>query len=561
MTMKRTIPLIIASAALLGSLSSCDKFLDRLPDNRTEINTVEKVRKLMVTAYASRTFARHFEYASDNVELYTENNNSTSVLIEQNYAWEPMTEADNESNVNVWQGYYGMIATANAALQAIEEMGSPAEVLPYKGEALLCRAYAHLCLTMMYCLPYHPEHASEYLGVTYMSGPETTLNPVRHRGTLQEDYEKIQKDIEEALPLIDDEAYTVPKYHFNKKAAYALATRFYIYSNQWRKAVDAADVVLGSDPAGMLRDWAATNRLAWDYGARTLDFVDASYKCNLLLMPVYSANGSLFHAWNGSGSRYSHTNRIAKQETLRAKRPMCGPYDTGKNDSYQVVYQMVPFYWCDQITNKVYFPKWPSQWEVADPVTGTGYSRSTFVALSGNEVLLNRAEAYIQLKEYDKAAADLDTWNCSMFRVGSAGIRHLTGELIEEVYGDESSSRYIGEYTRETPTSRKPLHPHGFTVEQGTQEYFTQCLLYCRRIDTLGEGMRWMDIKRYGITVDRFDDTDYDDVTTTGYRAAASLPYNDLRRAFQIPQEAIKTGLEANPRDNAAAPSHPFLNY
>ncbi len=561
MMMKRTILPIIAAAALLGSLSSCDKFLDRLPDNRTEINTVEKVRKLMVTAYASRTFARHFEYASDNVELYTENNKSTSVLIEQNYAWEPMTEADNESNVNIWQGYYGMIATANAALQAIEEMGSPEEVLPYKGEALLCRAYAHLCLTMMYCLPYHPEHASEYLGVTYMSAPETTLNPVRRRGTLQEDYEKIQKDIEEALPLIDDEAYTVPKYHFNKKAAYALATRFYIYSNQWQKAIDAADVVLGSDPAGMLRDWAATARLAWDYGARTLDYVDASHKCNLLLMPVYSGNGSLFHAWNGAGSRYSHTNRIAKQETLRAKRPMCGPYDTGKNDSYQVLYRMVPFYWCDQLTNKVYFPKWPSQWEVADPVTGTGYSRSTFVAFSGNEVLLNRAEAYIRLKEYDKAAADLDTWSCSVFRVGSAGIRHLTKELIEEVYGDESSSLYIGEYTRELPTSRKPLHPHGFTVAPGTQEYFTQCLLYCRRIDTLGEGMRWMDIKRYGITVDRFDDTDYDDVTTTGYRAAASLPYNDLRRAFQIPQEVIKTGLEENPRDNAAAPSHPFVNY
>lgn len=545
----------------LPGLLSCDRFLDTLPDNRTEINSVEKVRKLLVTAYASRTYARHFEYASDNVELYTENNHNTSVLIEQCYNWEPMTEADNESNVNTWQGYYGMIATANAALKAIEDMGTPEDALPYKGEALLCRAYAHLCLTMMYCLPYHPEHASEYLGVTYMDEPETTLNPIRSRGNLQEDYEKIQRDIEEALPLINDEAYTVPKYHFNKKAAYALATRFYIYSNQWRKAADAADVVLGSDPAGMLRDWAGTGKLAWDYGVRTLDYIDAAHKCNLLLIPVYSGNGSLFHAWNGSGGRYSHTNRIAKQETLRAKRPMCGPYDTGKSDSYQVLYQMVPFYWCDLVTNKVYFPKWPSQWEVADAVTGTGYSRSTVVALSANEVLLHRAEAYIQLKEYDKAAADLDTWSSSVFRVGSAGIRHLTKELIDEVYGDESSSLYIGEYSRELPTSRKPLHPHGFTVEPGTQEHFTQCLLYCRRVETLGEGMRWMDIKRYGIAVDRFDDTDYDDTTTSGYRATATLPHNDLRRAFQIPQEAIKTGLEPNPTDNAAEASHPFVKY
>lgn len=242
-------------------------------------------------------------------------------------------------------------------------------------------------------------------------------------------------------------------------------------------------------------------------------------------------------------------------ETVRAKRPMGGAYDTGKQDNTQYIYQMVPFYWADLITNKVYWPKWPSQWEVVDPVAGTGYGRSTMVALNANEVLLNRAEAYIQLKEYDKAAADLDAWNCSMYKVGSNGIRHLTRELIDEVYGDPSSSLYIKEYTREEPTSRKPIHPHGFTVEPGTQENMTQCLLFCKRIDSLEEGLRWMDLKRYGITIDRFDDSDYDDATTSGFEATVTLPYNDLRRAFQIPSESIKTGLEPNPRNNAECPT------
>ena len=281
--MKRT-AIILISIVLLSALPSCNKFLDTLPDNRTELNTKEKIQKLLVSAYSTRTYVRFFEYASDNVELFNHSNNNTNTLIEQNYAWEPITEASNESNVNTWQGYYQMIATANAALEAIEKMGTPDEVLPYKGEALLCRAYAHLCLTMIYCLPYHPEYASEYLGVTYMDKPETTLNPRYTRGTLQEDYEKIGRDIEAALPLIDDEAYSVPKYHFNKKAAYALATRFYIYSNQWQKAVDAATQVLGSNPSDMLRDWSAASKLSWDYSARALDYVDPGNKFNLLLM-------------------------------------------------------------------------------------------------------------------------------------------------------------------------------------------------------------------------------------------------------------------------------------
>ena len=544
---------------LAATSVSCDKFLDQLPDNRAEIDSVEKVRKLLVTAYSSRTYVRYFEYASDNVDFAGEKNPNTNHLLDQNYAWEAMTVAENESNVNVWQNYYKMIATANAALEAIEKCGTPEEMLPYKGEALLCRAYAHFCLTMIYCLPYHPQLASSYLGVPYIDAPETTLNPKYVRGTLEEDYRKIEKDIEEALPLINDEAYNVPKYHFNKKAAYAFATRFYCYSLQWEKAVNAAGVVLGSNPSEMLRDWAATAKLTWGYESRTMDYIDPLNKFSLLLIPLYTSNGTIFNAWSAAGSRFTHNNRVAKKETFRCKRPMGGPYDTGKDDCY-AIYQHPPFLWYDNITNKVWMPKWPNQWEVVDAVAGTGYSRSTFVAFTANEVLLNRAEAYIQLKQYDLAAADLEIWNQSFYKVGQYSVRSLTPELIDEVYSDPSSARYIPLYTREEPTSRKELHPHGFTVEAGRQENMTQCLLFCRRLDFLGEGLRWCDVKRYGITVDRFDDTNYDDATTTGYKAGASLPYNDLRRAFQIPQESIKTGLEPNPDDNSNNPDHPFVS-
>lgn len=111
--MKKFITYSIAVLSLLGGLTSCDKFLDTLPDNRTELNSTEKIQKLLVSAYASRTYVRFFEYASDNCELYSEGNKNTSRLIEQNYNWEPIEEADNESNVNTWQAYYNMIATAN----------------------------------------------------------------------------------------------------------------------------------------------------------------------------------------------------------------------------------------------------------------------------------------------------------------------------------------------------------------------------------------------------------------------------------------------------------------
>ena len=541
-------------------ISGCDGFLDVLPDNRTEVDTVDKVAKLLTSAYPSRTYARWLEISSDNIDDMGEDNPHGNTYMHQQAYWQHSTIADNESNVNVWQNYYKAIATANTALEAIEKMGESPEVLPYKGEALMCRAYAHFCLTQIYCLPYHPQNAKDYLGIVYMEEPETTLNPKYTRSDLEYCYTKIGEDIEEALPLINDESYSVPEYHFNKLAAYAFAARYYISTMQWEKAVECADYVLGNDPGLMLRDWKSTTQLSYNYQTRTNDYIDPVHKFNLLMIPLYSANGSIFQAWSASGARYTHNNRVAKTETYRAKRPMGGPYDLWKASTTQNVYIHPPFTWDDNVTNKILMPKWPNQWEVVNAVTGTGYSRSTLVAFTTNECLLNRAEAYIHLKMYDKAASDLNEWNKSMFLVGQNGIVELTRERINEVYGNEQSSAYIPEYTKTEPTSRKPLHPHGFTVEEGEQEYFVQCLLYCKRIDAIGEGLRWGDIKRYGIDIDRFDDNNYIDETTSGYVVSATLPHNDLRRALQIPEDVIASGIEPNP-NNEDMPSHPFRSY
>ena len=144
-----------------------------------------------------------------------------------------------------------------------------------------------------------------------------------------------------------------------------------------------------------------------------------------------------------------------------------------------------------------------------------------------------------------------------MFKVGQNGIEHLTRERINEVYGDPSSDNYIAEYTSEHPTSRKPLHPHGFTVEPGEQENMIQCLLFCRRIETIADGLRWGDVKRYGIAVDRFDLINYVDDDTEGYRVSETLDEKDLRRAIQLPYDVISAGLTANPR-NTDQPDHPF---
>lgn len=539
--------------AALCILAGCSEFLDELPDNRAELDTSEKIYKLLVSAYPDRTYVRMCEISSDNVDDQGEDDPNFSRLLLQNAYWNDMIDAENESNQNTWQQYYNAISNANTALEAIENLGTPEELLPAKGEALICRAYCHFCLSMLYCLPYHPEKASMYMGIPYMLAPEKTLNPHYERGSLEDVYRYIAADIEEGLPLIDDNVYTVPKYHFNRDAANAFAARFYLYYMKWDKVIEYADAVLGSEPSIVLRNWPDAAKAEW--GRQAFDYIDPSHEFNLLLIPLFSTNGKFFNAWNDSGARFTHTYRLSKQETYRAPRPMGGPYDLWGQKSLDRTYLYQPY--INDNIQKIYMPKWPDQWQTLDQITGVGYGRSTMVAFTTNETLLCRAEAYIHLRRYDDAVKDMDTWSCSMFKVGENGIVHLTRERINEVYGDPESEAYIPEYTSEHPTSRKALHPHGFTVDPGEQENMIQCLLYCRRIETLADGLRWQDVKRYGIDVDRFDLINYVDEDTEGYRVAETLEHTDLRRAIQLPYEVISAGLTRNPR-NADQPDHPF---
>ena len=58
----------ILSRALSGvlALASCSDFLDTLPDNRTEIDSADKMAKLLVSAYPTTTYIMLTEMSSDN---------------------------------------------------------------------------------------------------------------------------------------------------------------------------------------------------------------------------------------------------------------------------------------------------------------------------------------------------------------------------------------------------------------------------------------------------------------------------------------------------------------
>ena len=186
--------------------------------------------------------------------------------------------------------------------------------------------------------------------------------------------------------------------------------------------------------------------------------------------------------------------------------------------------------------------------EYTDPVAQTGYMHSVYPAFTTDETLLNRAEAYIMLGRYDEAAADLDTWVHNVIKPQNFS-GTLTPESIHDFYKE------IAYWTATEPTIKKHLHP-GFAIggEGELRESMLQCMLQFKRLENTSTGLRWLDVKRYGIEITRR--TMEPDPNAGDYGASYKilkgdvdvLTVDDPRRALQIPPDIVASGVERNPR-------------
>lgn len=519
--MKKSIKNIIGITASLV-LFSCNSFLDELPDNRTTLDNEEKIKSILASAYPINSSALITELSSDNTEDLGVDKLNGGRFREEIIYWKHSDEVENDAIKNVWQAHYKAIAASNEALKAIEDLGNPANLAPFKGEALVARAYNYFMLINLFSNHYNTQTSATDLGIPYIEKPETTLIPSYNRSTVKEVYEKINADIETGLPLIRDNVHKTPKYHFNTKAAYAFAARFNLYYEKWEKAVAYATVVLGSSPASAVRDWKALGTLSSNIIVLGNDYVDAARPANLLLLPIISRASSFWGLGNETSPRFVHSIPLSRRETSGAR----GPWGlTSSNETFWFPIQ-------ELANGKTTFYKLPHFVQYTDIVAQTGYLRTVLVPFTADETLLVRAEANIMLKKYADAVQDLNVWSKSFLKAGNT----FTQAELENFYGSLPYS------TETNLTQKKKLNPK-FTIEAGTQENLLHCVLQYRRILTLHEGDRWFDVRRYGIEIFRMQ------LQSTGNRIVKDkLTTTDLRRTLQLPTEAIKAGVTPNPR-------------
>ena len=546
--MKKNNILYIALLTLvLGVMTGCH-FLDKNPDMRATVDTKEKVQLLLVSAYTDANAGVICEFSSDNVidnnspDEYGHCNNllPLSKMYDEIFGWYPVVSSiQQDSPYSIWNGCYSAIAVCNQALKAIEELEAKGiDMRAEKGEALMSRAYHHFILATVFCHTWKDENQSRLdSGIHYMTEPETEVAPTYYRGTVYDTYKHIQEDIEAALPLVSDEYYTVPRYHFNVKAAHAFAARFYLYTRQWSKVLQHANMVLTTDEAttqSMLFDATYAKTECSDIKSEFNAWIDAKSPANLL---IYTTMSQATYTVFSDYGRYQF-NRDARSYSTSNQGPC---WKTSHFPGYHI--------WSADQQYGSLIAWFYYLFEYTDKVNGYGYIHGVTRAFTTNETLLARAEAKAQLNDLTGAVNDLRIWAQGYnvedaMETDTTVTPHkviLTLPKIKAFYAKGGNPNWV-------PVLHNTDICPSWTLS-ADQEAVIDCILHFRRLETIHTGLRWHDLKRYGIEITHAQGTD----------PVHKLIWNDDRRAIQLPQEVILAGMAANPRvitgDNVSSAS------
>jgi hypothetical protein len=469
-------------------LAGCNKQLDKLPDNRTVISNPDQVTQLLTSAYPHAVYMAFTEPMSDNAEdkgtAPATADPESYQINSQAYRFEDVTSIKYDSPTAYWDSCYKAIAIANQALTYCNGPDS-AQYAAQKGEALVCRAYAHFMVVCLFAKPYNAATISSDPGIPYVTRPQSAVFEKYERGTVLSVFNNIESDLTRGLALIQDKIYgTAPKFHFTQQAAHAFAARFYLFKQNYPQVISHASAVFGTAaPASLIRN-SVVDYAVLQYQQLAIAYTSSTESANILLQEAqsnYFDNYAQYRYGYGQGLNIDFVTY---------------PNVTG-GDLGIITYGATP-----QVFN---FPKW-------NPYSSSG-GRYGLVPLFGmEEVLMNRAEAYARMNNNTAALADLNAWVSRNIEDYSPAANNVTLAKAENYYGTTNPANAL-----------------------------VSAALDFKRFSYMQEGLRWFDIIRLGIPVVRY-------AAYPSGTVVENIPASDNRRVLQLPPEAVDAGLPLNPR-------------
>jgi len=496
--MRKKISLLCISFTLL---LSCEDYLSESPDNRLELNTIEKVANLGARAYAQGSYIFTDELTdlagpmgrrNSRGEAIDTGGNTITISNEQAYTFQDITDDNVDSPTNYWNSAYNAIAHANQVLKSLPEItGDIKHKEALTGEALLVRAYYHFMLANLFGKYYDINTASNDLGVPYIIEPETTLLPTYQRETIQRVYDLVERDMTEGIALINEDFFSgTKKFRFSKRVGLAFATRFYLWKGEFEKVIEMADAFYNErDPIDFITDFSTIGGTGYDETVDTYNKPEDD--SNLLFAQVFTIH-----------QRRSFGYRLNSNELNSLLSSPIGNYQYGNEDTGGI--------W-EADTQARYLARIREFFFRENLSSNAGAPYIIEQLFKGEEVILNRAEAKLRKAnpDFEGALADLNIIVAA----------HYEGQMYTE---DIINSLAL----------QNSINP---------EEELLNTIIEERKVEFLDHGLRWFDIKRFKIPVTH-------ELPLDKGGGIVTLSAEDPRKVFQIPPDAIANGLIPNPR-------------
>ncbi|HLR49803.1 MAG TPA: RagB/SusD family nutrient uptake outer membrane protein [Candidatus Sphingobacterium stercoripullorum] len=243
--MKTTYFYILLLISLL-SFQSCESYLDIKPKGYVIPQTVEDFERILNDVSLTK-------FLSDGIEILSDDFYNPSLERDKNvdqvdyrlYAWlkDPYTTPTDYSYYSYWNMIYARIYQYNAIINGIDEAvgGSESRKKVAKARARLGRAMGYYYLVNIYSQPYNKESAKTDLGVPLIQ-TNSINDPIPSRGTVQETFDFIINDLNEAIVDLPSSSQSV--FELNKASGYGWLARTLLIIGDFQGALNAAEEVL-----------------------------------------------------------------------------------------------------------------------------------------------------------------------------------------------------------------------------------------------------------------------------------------------------------------------------
>lgn len=470
--------------------------------------------------------------------------------MEDLYAFRTVSEPIEDSPMFVYNSYTGNIDFLSKFIYAVNEADADslsadrlAELKAMQGEAYVLRSYLHFVLANIFYPAYGGENNSKQ-GMPYRFYPATD-----NALTVEESFMLMREDMERGMDIMEDAGYPESKFRFNRRACHAYAARLCLFMHDYNEAIAHANEALGSVP--VLRDFTKFNGCIGIFDYKNV-WQSEEEPAVFMMLDTYSMQmrnlmDEARFAYNGIPIFASGLYGF----TLANKNIMPFPY-----------FFMSGLFVNDLQKYGLFSSKIAETFEYTDEAAGIGYPKLHKIEFTAEETLLCRAEARLMAGTLDEALEDLRLWAKSKVYDSESESHTFTDFTMDDVveyyiYQKVDGSYrdnifYLGAYNSLNYDGSvfcdmfANIGRMGYDLRGDEETAMLRFLMHLRRTETVHDGLRFFDVKRFGVEYKHYlghnGDAEQGNLTPI---VEEVLTFDDPRRCVPIVETAVNDSTDS----------------